>query len=516
MFTDAHGRPPADARELSGFVARASRPAIRAVAGWDLTFSPVKSVSALWALAPRAVAAQVEAAHAAAVADTLGWLEETAAFTRLGAGGVRQVETTGLIAAVFTHRDSRAGDPDLHTHVAVSNKVQTRDGQWRAVDGRVLHKANVAASERYNTRLEAHLVARLGVRFAERPGGDPGRRPVREIVGMDPRLLTAWSSRRRAIDVARAALTADFQAEQGRPPTAAEAIALAQQATLQTRETKREPRSLAEQRAAWRRQALIVLGSPAALTGMLGRLLGRPPRRRRAVTEAWVAAAAARVLDTVSGQRASWQYWHVRAETERVVRAADLAPRDVDRAVARVTEAALSPAFSVPLGDPDPLVEPVELRRSDGSSVYSVAGARRYTSAAVLDAEAVLLAAAGRRDGRRADPAVVELALAEAAASGRELNPGQAQLVRDLEGSRPRVQLALAPAGTGKTTALAALLLDTGVRVSELCGLKLTDVDLDRELAYVTGKGSRPRVVPFGAKTAQAVDRYLRVRALHP
>ena len=60
------------------------------------------------------------------------------------------------------------------------------------------------------------------------------------------------------------------------------------------------------------------------------------------------------------------------------------------------------------------------------------------------------------------------------------------------------------------------LLLDTGIRVSELCGLDLTDVDLERELAYVTGKGSRPRVVPFGAKTAQAVDRYLRVRALHP
>lgn len=60
------------------------------------------------------------------------------------------------------------------------------------------------------------------------------------------------------------------------------------------------------------------------------------------------------------------------------------------------------------------------------------------------------------------------------------------------------------------------LLLDTGVRVSELCGLEIPDVDLDRELAYVTGKGSRPRVVPFGAKTAQAVDRYLRVRALHP
>jgi site-specific recombinase XerD len=60
------------------------------------------------------------------------------------------------------------------------------------------------------------------------------------------------------------------------------------------------------------------------------------------------------------------------------------------------------------------------------------------------------------------------------------------------------------------------LLLDTGVRVSEVCGLELTDVDLDRELAYVLVKGAGPRVMPFGAKTAQAVDRYLRVRALPP
>src|SRR4051812_19481281 len=63
--------------------------------------------------------------------------------------------------------------------------------------------------------------------------------------------------------------------------------------------------------------------------------------------------------------------------------------------------------------------------------------------------------------------------------------------------------------------AILRLLLDTGIRVSELYGLKLDDVDLERELAYVTGKGSRPRVVPFGAKTGQAIDRYLRVRALH-
>lgn len=60
------------------------------------------------------------------------------------------------------------------------------------------------------------------------------------------------------------------------------------------------------------------------------------------------------------------------------------------------------------------------------------------------------------------------------------------------------------------------LLIDCGFRVSELAGITLNDVDLDRELAYVVGKGSRPRAVPFSAKTGQAIDRYLRIRSAHP
>ena len=53
-------------------------------------------------------------------------------------------------------------DPDLHTHVAVANKVQTLDGRWLSIDGRLLFKANVAASETYNTALEQHLRDNLG------------------------------------------------------------------------------------------------------------------------------------------------------------------------------------------------------------------------------------------------------------------------------------------------------------------------------------------------------------------
>jgi hypothetical protein len=92
------------------------------------------------------------------------------------------------------------GNPDLHTHVAVANKVQTLERRWLSIDGRVLFKANVAASQTYNTALEQHLHQALGVRFAERPGTDPAKRPIREIVGVDPRLNQRWSTRRAHIE----------------------------------------------------------------------------------------------------------------------------------------------------------------------------------------------------------------------------------------------------------------------------------------------------------------------------
>jgi conjugative relaxase-like TrwC/TraI family protein len=136
-----------DAREIAATVAKESRPSTQTVAGYDLTFSPVKSVSTLWAVADPQVAAQIEQAHRAAGRDALNFIERHALFTRQGRNGVRQVNVTGLVAAAFTHRDSRAGDPALHTHVALANNVQTLDGRWLSIDGRVLFKATVAASE---------------------------------------------------------------------------------------------------------------------------------------------------------------------------------------------------------------------------------------------------------------------------------------------------------------------------------------------------------------------------------
>ena len=261
VFEQRYGHAPSDEVELTRFLAKASRPAQVPVAGFDLTFSPVKSVSALWALAPAEVANQVEAAHADAVLATLAMLEREVAFTRVGKGGIRQVPVVGLVAAAFNHRDSRTGDPDLHTHVVVSNKVQSlpdEGGRWLTLDGRMLFKAKVMASEHYNTHLEAGLVERLGVRFVDRPGVE-GKRAVREVDGIAPALLATWSSRREAIEARQRELATAFRDDHGRTPTAIESLALAQQANLETRPGKHEPRSEAEQRQTWYQQAASVL-----------------------------------------------------------------------------------------------------------------------------------------------------------------------------------------------------------------------------------------------------------------
>ena len=95
----------------------------------------------------------------------------------------------------------------------------------------------------------------------------------------------------------------------------------------------------------------------------------------------------------------------------------------------------------------------------DGSSVYTVAGADLYTSQRILDAEQRLLTAAGRLDGASVEQTAVNLALLEMAANGTALDTGQASLVRQMCTSGARLQLAIAPAGAGKTTSMRALTL---------------------------------------------------------
>ena len=96
------------------------------------------------------------------------------------------------------------------------------------------------------------------------------------------------------------------------------------------------------------------------------------------------------------------------------------------------------------------------LRRTDGGSVFTVAGSDQYTSARILGAEQRLLAAADRTNGRILDPAAVDPRLSEAAAGGATLDAGQTSMVRTLATDRRQLQLVIAPSA-GKTTVLRVL-----------------------------------------------------------
>ncbi len=462
MFAETHGRDPRNATELTSFVAQASRPDRTAVAGYDVTFSPVKSVSTLWAVAPREISEQVEAAHAAAVAETIGWLERNVGYTRLGAHGVAQVDVHGLIAATFTHRDSRAGDPDLHTHVAISNKVQTLDGRWLALDGRMIHRYLVAASEHYNTRLEAETIQRVGGRFVERAAA-PGKRPIRELDGVDAALNRAFSSRRRDITAHRTELVEAFRQRNGRLPTSVEMIALAQQANLATRQAKHEPLSLAEQREQWREQAIEVLGSAESLRSMVQQSVTAQTPAPAELSPAEVSRIAFDTVRAVEAGRAQWARHNVLAEAQRQLRYAGHAVgANTDLAAEQVAAVALGQEHSIRIGtDPEPAgaAAPEALTRLDGSSVYRMAGGQLHTSPVILNAERAVVAAAGQGGARTVSLGDFEIALLEWSANngGRTLNTSQAAMVHAVATSDRRLQLALAPAGTGKTTTMGAL-----------------------------------------------------------
>ena len=469
MFIEQHGRAPLDDRERHGFIARISRKEYAPTAGFDLTFTPVKSVSVAWALADDDVKAQIEEAQDAAVNYAMDYLETEMLVTRRGRGGVQQHRAVGVIAAVFRHRDSRAGDPNLHDHVAIANKVQDASGAWLAIDARTLYAAKVTLTELYNTRLETELIARLGVCFEDRrPRGRASgeKRPVRELVGIDERISVAWSKRRRVIEQREVELAEAFQVKHGRPPRAAEANALFQQATLETREAKHEPRSEADQRQSWLDEAIAIVGGHDAVNAMLGDTLGRDVEVVE-VTPTLIHDAADAVMDRVEGDRSAWTRWNVCAEAYRQARYRSVGSADLDHAVNSIVSVCLEErcvAFAGTNPELDPATAsvplPAETLREDPDgprSVYLQYGAQLYTSQRMLDAEDRLLSAARLDGGRAISPARVGLALVESAANGKTLNDAQQAMVRDMATSGRRLQLALAPAGTGKTTAMEVL-----------------------------------------------------------
>ena len=229
------------------------------VAGFDLTFSPSKSVSVAWALADRETKAQIYACHRRAIEVVLTYAEREVFHSRSGTNGVVQEDVEGVVAAAFTHWDSRAGDPQLHDHVVVANRARSvSDGTWRTLDSRGLFKSVVALSELHQGVLSDLLTKELGWGWDGRARRHSEQLRF-EVTGVPEALMAEFSQRSAAIEERKTVLIGEFVAAYGRQPTSAEVLDLRRRATLETRPAK-EHHSLADMTGGWRRRAEGYIG----------------------------------------------------------------------------------------------------------------------------------------------------------------------------------------------------------------------------------------------------------------
>jgi conjugative relaxase-like TrwC/TraI family protein len=165
-----------------------------AVPAFDVVLRPTKSVSILYGLGDPATSRAVLRAHHAGLAEAVGYLDGQLG-ARRGHGGVQHVSGQGLLAVGFDHRTSREGDPLLHTHLVVANRVQGPDGRWTALDGRDVYRHRLAADAIYRATYQRALSRALGVEWT--PADAHGNR---ELQGMDEDLVRGFSKRTGQID----------------------------------------------------------------------------------------------------------------------------------------------------------------------------------------------------------------------------------------------------------------------------------------------------------------------------
>ncbi|NCL75600.1 MobF family relaxase [Rhodococcus sp. YH1] len=439
--------------EIWTFVAEQYNKARQPVAGYDLVFTPMKSISLLWGLGDEKVKAAVEEAHRQAVDEALAWIEDQVIYTRRGKGGERKIKAEGLLIARFDHFDNRAADPNLHTHSAVLNRVYA-EGRWTTIDGSVLYKANVAASEKYNTRV-ADLVARkLGVTFAPRADTPVGKQPVYEVDGIPLSLIEEFS-RRAAIEARQEELAREYKTRYGKNPPKKVQYAHAQQATLDTRNAKNPPRSLAELRAEWRERAEAILAgnNPAELVDSVRSARDRRPK----LAPEQVPILVNEVVDTLSHKVGSWTVFSVTAEIERRLREFSFAD---DEQLHVIHDDALELAlrdYCLPVDVeeyhlPERISDRVE--RGRRRSLLVDRAQMRYTAQSVLDAEDFMRRQADIGDVHTVAERIIRRTLRRIEqANGHELGADQLALITHFLTARTRVAVAVGAAGAGKTTA---------------------------------------------------------------
>jgi hypothetical protein len=497
--------PEATAERRAELLAEARSQVRTPVQYFDATFSVSKSITLLhasamasaaraaaegdaeeaayWNQAADAVWAAIQAGNAAA----LDYLQREAGYTRSGYHG-RQVDgistgrwedAHGFVVGSFAQHTSRDGDPQLHIHNLILNRVmRERDGAWRTLDSRALYEFRGAAAAIATLVTESALAREFGVGWVRRADGHG-----REVAGVSRELMAQFSSRRQSISALTARLAAEFEAQHGYAPDARALGKLRQWANHASRAAKDdEPLDLTAEVRRWAAQARASEAGAlepvlsAVSTGRAGADPGQPaPEPVRWLSPGQERELMAQALARVQQAQPTWR------KADLIRHLGELLPDHVASAE-DTDEAQLLPALAdrvlaggageqvLTLEAPEWPRVPEALRRPDGRSVYRPHGTTRYAALDQLLMEKRLAAQAQQPGAPRIEP---ELA-------ARLLGADQAQLEAQLRaGAQPdaagpdaascglrldqaaaaylaltsdrRAEILVGPAGSGKT-----------------------------------------------------------------
>jgi conjugative relaxase-like TrwC/TraI family protein len=401
------GRDPTT-RELLG------RPHGRdAVPAFDVVLRPTKSVSILYGLGDPATGRTVLEAHHAGLSEAVGYLDEHLG-ARRGHGGHEHVSGRGLLAVGYDHRTSREGDPLLHTHLVIANRVQGPDGRWTALDGRDLYRHRLAADAIYRATYQRELSRTLGVEWT--PADTHGNR---ELQGMPKELVRGFSKRTDQIDAELERLAADGQERTPR---------LVKWAVHATRKPKQHeaPDSLYGR---WRAEAA---DRGADADSLVRTVTGRTPDRDQDRTVS--AAAVVRLVERLAGPEGLTEH------------ASTFARPDVLVALG----AGLAGATRTELEE---LTDRFVAERAVSVVADRTLEERRWSTPDLLEVEQGLVIAATGRTSKQAAVASHQ-AVRDALAAHPTAGQDQQAMVRDLCQGGQGVAIVVGRAGTGKTFAL--------------------------------------------------------------
>ena len=332
-------------------------------------------------------------------AAALEYLQDEAGYSRAGYHGAvprdehdrplaghptgRYVDAHEWVVASFLQHTSRDGDPQLHVHNAILNRVPCEDGEWRTIDSRGLHKARAAASAVGGRVMDEQIARRLGAAYAQRPDGHG-----RELTGVPQRVKDMFSSRRATITAGVARLAAQYVTLDSRRAKPRHEHAVPRAVTLAGWEAEMR---VAEIGALADIPAWVVASlDPGTAPGI--EALGEAEQRRitlAAVAEVQAARAVwgrSQLLAAIDAQLPGWL--------------GGLDAASVRALLDEVTDQALADGHGVVCLEAPELAEtPQALRRADGRSIYSPHDRARYSTRPQLEAEEQLLAAAAERGG---------------------------------------------------------------------------------------------------------------------